>query len=85
MTYAYQCTSCDHEFELNIAISKRDQVLKNPCPKCKTKGLIERLFENPSISFDTIDPIRRAGSNWNDVLKKISDGAGKRRSTIEHY
>ncbi len=44
----------------------------------------EYLIGAPRISFDTINPIKRAGSGWNDVLKGIKKASAK-DNTIEHY
>ena len=44
----------------------------------------EYIIGAPRISFDTIDPIRRAGSGWNDVLTQIKKNSGK-DNTINHY
>ena len=44
----------------------------------------EYIVGAPGISFDTINPIKRAGSHWNDVLKGIKKASGK-DNTIDHY
>lgn len=44
----------------------------------------EYLVSSPRISSDTIDPIKRAGSGWNDILKGIKKASGK-DNTIETY
>ena len=44
----------------------------------------EYMVGAPRISFDTINPIKRAGSHWNDVLKGIKKASGK-DNTIDHY
>ena len=44
----------------------------------------EYIIGAPRISFDTINPIKRAGSGWNDVLAQIKKNSGK-DNTIEHY
>ena len=44
----------------------------------------EYIVGAPRISHDTIHPIKRAGSGWNDVLKGIKKASGK-DNTIEHY
>ena len=44
----------------------------------------EYIVGAPRISFDTINPIKRAGSHWNDVLKGIKKASGK-DNTIDHY
>lgn len=65
-------------------MAARDLALKRACPNCKKKNGIERILNCMAISYDTINPIRRAGSGWNDVLKKISAPCG-RHSKIVHY
>ena len=37
----------------------------------------EYIIGAPRISFDTINPIKRAGSHWNDVLKGIKKSIWK--------
>lgn len=44
----------------------------------------EYLISATGISYDTINPIRRAGSGWNDVLKGIKKASGP-KSNIDHY
>jgi hypothetical protein len=41
------------------------------------------MVSSPPIVHDTIHPIKRAGSGWNDVLKRIKKNSGK--NSIEHY
>ena len=85
MTYNYHCTGCGSHFEKNIPISDRDLPINKPCPSCKKKGNIERVFMAPGINYEgNVSAIRRAGSNWNDVLKRIDKYAGK-RSQVDHY
>jgi hypothetical protein len=38
----------------------------------------------PAVVHDTIHPIRRAGTEWNDVLKRIEKNSA-RENNIEHY
>ena len=84
MTYNYRCSSCDHDFEKNISIEERDSPSNKPCPSCKKKS-VERVFKAPSISYEGAkSDIRRAGSGWNDVLKRVHKYAGK-RSQVDHY
>lgn len=46
---------------------------------------MERIFELPAIAYEgRITDIRRAGTEWNDVLKKIDKYAGK-NSKVDHY
>jgi putative FmdB family regulatory protein len=85
MTYNYHCASCDHDFEKNISIEERDAPSKKPCPSCKKRGKVERVFKAPGISYEgATSDIRRAGSGWNDVLGRIHKYAGK-RSQVDLY
>lgn len=84
MTYDFQCKKCDAKFEVISSIVDRDLTLKRACPNCKKKNGIERILNCMTISYDTINPIRRAGSGWNDVLKKVAAPCG-RHSKVVHY
>lgn len=44
----------------------------------------EYLIGAPRISSDTIDPVKRAGSEWNDTLKAIKKASAK-DNTINTY
>lgn len=37
--YEYHCKSCKHEFEELLHVSKRDEPLEEPCPKCNEKSI----------------------------------------------
>jgi putative FmdB family regulatory protein len=78
--YDYRCLKCDKIEERFITIAKKDDPLQCSCGK---NGELKRMVSNPTISSDTINPIRRAGSGWNDVLKKIKKNSGS--NNIEHY
>lgn len=83
MTYSFHCDSCTKGFDLKLTIEDRDKPLKRKCPNCGVKGKVERVFQPMAVSYDGIKTdLQRAGSGWNDVLKKIDKYAGK-RSTVE--
>jgi putative FmdB family regulatory protein len=85
MTYNYHCAACGKDFEKNIPINDRDKQTKKPCPHCNKKGKVERVFKSPGISYEgAVSDIKRAGSNWNDVLTRIDKYAG-RRSQVDRY
>jgi putative FmdB family regulatory protein len=85
MTYNYKCGACNKSFDLDVIIVQRDMAKQKPCPLCNASGKIERVIQSPAISFEgSKTTIRRAGSGWNDVLKKIDRYAGK-NSTVDHY
>ncbi len=79
--YDYRCIKCDRIEERSVMISKKDDL--HTCT-CGEKGEMKRLISNPPIVHDTIHPIRRAGTEWNDVLKRIEKNSA-RANNIEHY
>lgn len=79
-TYAYQCKKCEHYFEKILKISERDEPITQPCPECE--GEVYRTMETGGLVSDSKTPLRRAGSGWNDVLKKIKKGSA-RSNTIK--
>jgi len=79
MTYTFKCASCEHEWEASMSMSERDVPLSEPCVACAAsgEGIVKRIIASPGISYaggQTI--LQRAGSGWNDVLKKIQKGSG---------
>jgi len=61
-----------------VSMSKRDEATQEPCPECG--GEIYRTMETGGLISDSKTPLRRAGSGWNDVLKKIKKGSGRKNS-----
>lgn len=85
MFYDYICARCDKTFELNLLMVNREQPLGKPCPNCKKTKCVTRLVNALPIAYmGYIHPAKRAGSGWNDVLKKVAAPWGK-HSTVEHY
>lgn len=84
MQYEFICSSCEKSFETNLLMVNREQPLSEPCPNCKKRKSVTRVINFLPITHDTIHPARRAGSGWNDVLKKISKPC-RHYSKIEHY
>ena len=85
MTYNYHCDACGKNFDKGFSIADRDKPTTKPCPACHKKGKVTRVFQSPSVSYEgPKSDIRKAGSGWNDVLKRIDKYAGK-RSQVDHY
>ena len=78
--YDYRCIKCDKIEERFVTIAKKDDPLT--C-SCEERGELKRTISSPPITHDTIHPIKRAGSGWNDVLQRIKKNAG--RNNIETY
>lgn len=62
-------------------MSDRDEPTKQPCPECN--GELYRTLETGGLISDSKSIHRRAGSEWNDRLKQIKKGSG-RRNSIKH-
>jgi predicted nucleic acid-binding Zn ribbon protein len=91
MLYDYTCSKCGVIWEEQHPMNDRDNPVGKSCPKeyCEKpescEGLVERSMTAPGLSFEgSVSTIKRAGSEWNDVLKGIKKASGK-ENTIEHY
>lgn len=62
-------------------MSERDEPTKEQCQECKD-GEIYRTLETGGLVSDSKTALRRAGTEWNDVLKKVKKGSG-RSNTIK--
>jgi predicted nucleic acid-binding Zn ribbon protein len=82
MLYDYYCDKCNETWEESHLSAERDKPLETPCTKCG--GPIKRGVCSPAIASDTQHPIKRAGNEWNDVLKGIKKASGK-ENTIDTY
>lgn len=41
MIYDYQCRNCEHTFEKNISMTRRNEPTEEPCPNC---GKVDTVF-----------------------------------------
>lgn len=83
MIYEYECQECKHQFSKSLLIGERDKPLSECCPSCQKDGTVTRVFNSLAVSYSGFkSPVTRAGSGWNDVLKKIKAGSG-RHNTIQ--
>ena len=78
--YDYYCSSCKHEFEINMKISERNVPTQEPCPECSERD-VELQLATPTIG----DPWRFAGKRpdegFRDRLREIKKH--HRGSTID--
>ena len=68
--YDYYCSSCKHEFEINMKINERNVPTQEPCPECSERD-VELQLATPTIG----DPWRFAGKRpdegFRDRLREI--------------
>lgn len=61
-----------------MCMADRDVPLSEPCTSCAATDTIKRIVSSPAISYAGAQTVlQRAGSGWNDVLKKIQKGSGR--------
>ena len=80
MTYEYKCEECEETWELFTTIAKRDDALKEPCPKCggnKIKRLVSGGAGFSMHGDERAKMYKKAGSGFNDVLKGIKKASGR--------
>ena len=84
MIYLYTCHACNAEWEENFPIDDRDKIVGDPCPHCE-EGKISRGITAPGLNYGgAVSAIKKAGTEWNDVLKGIKKASGK-NAKIDHY
>ena len=81
MRYDYYCQECNEAWEEVQFMNDRDLPLSSPCPHCKAEGAVKRGISSLAISYQGSKTVlQRAGSGWNDVLKKIKKASGRDNS-----
>lgn len=73
--YDYSCRSCDNEFTESHSVDNRKIPLEKPCDQCG--GELFQRISGTSLVTDHMTLTRRAGSEWQDVLKGIKKASGK--------
>ena len=71
--YDYYCSSCKHEFEINMKISERHVPTQEPCPECSERD-VEQQFATPVI-----------GDPWHFAGKKPDEGFRDRLREIKKH
>lgn len=75
-SYDYRCGKCEHSFEEYRSISERDAPCRSKCPKCSQSDCVVRdWISSPAAAVDmNLTP----GSDFREVMKKVSKGVPKR-------
>lgn len=82
MRYDYFCESCKEVWEEVQFLKDRDLPTTLPCPHCGIKEVKRGYTTAPHFSYaGSMSNLKRAGSDWNDVLTSIKRASGK-KSTI---
>ena len=73
--YDYACRKCDNQFTETRSVADRKIPLESPCPECG--GELFQKLSGTSLVSDSMGTLRRAGTEWQDVLKGIKKASGK--------
>lgn len=69
-TYEHECKACGHEWEDTYSI--KDSI-PDTCPKCKTKGKVQRLISNPAgfkVELEGRELVNKLWKEGKDLAKK---------------
>lgn len=72
--YTFKCEDCGEFFDEINTMSKRDEPINNPCPKCSKSGKIRRAFDTVNMSVDWNHRIDRP-HNVNGFAERIEQVA----------
>lgn len=75
--YDYNCDACGHEFCEQLRMDDRKIPVQSPCPNCKKSNTVQQSIKAVPFVTSSISTLRRAGSEWGDVLKKVKKASGK--------
>lgn len=75
MIYDYQCRGCEHTFERNLSMSRRDEPTKEPCPSCGKEDtvFIAILSAKPVMQSYTIGDggFKQTPKEFKDFLSRV--------------
>lgn len=78
--YDYGCHGCDNQFTESLSVDNRKIPTESPCTECG--GEVFQRLTGTSLVSDYKSPHRRAGTEWQDILKKVKKESG-RNNTIK--
>lgn len=80
--YDFQCTECEHVFEVNCKISEKGNV--HECPNCKSSKTESRIFSAPRRGDSIALGLNTHQRGFKEVLNKIhkrTAGSAMNRTT----
>lgn len=71
--YEYYCedTQCNHQFEEVLAMSRRDEPIKNPCPECGKKTIKKGVSATTMGADMNYSPDKATGGDWSRLMDKV--------------
>jgi putative FmdB family regulatory protein len=83
--YDYHCEECNHEWEEQLLIAKRNEPLDKPCVKCYTEGSVKQKIGVPLFAYDNVASKghTKKTPDWlTDKMKVIKEKQPKANFTI---
>lgn len=79
-TYDHVCKECGETIALMKRISERDNSSEDICPKCNTKGSLNRVVAAPLIAYSvtTKGGYGKVPDGFKEVLNKVHKVPGAR-------
>ena len=76
-TYSFYCECCGKSFESFLTMSKCDEPLGEPCPKCGVSGRVVKAYLSaPSAMLDTNHIVDKPqGGAFQERMQHIIDNA----------
>lgn len=68
--YTFRNKETGEVFEETLTSDECERIMKED-------NNFERVFKAPSFVYDSVDPLRRAGGEWNNLLTNIKKGSGE--------
>lgn len=73
--YDFECSECNHDYEVFQTISEMDKPLNEPCPSCYKVGYVIRLVGSPrqvdSARLESTKGRLKPTSDFTDVMNRI--------------
>ncbi|RPG31837.1 MAG: hypothetical protein CBB72_011765 [Muricauda sp. TMED12] len=76
-SYSYECTACGEQWSEILPIKDMNKPTELRCAQCLQYGTVQKKLTTPGFVSDSKSVLRRAGTEWQDVLKKVKKASGK--------
>jgi len=78
-TYSFHCSSCEYSFDKILRMDDRKNPESEPCPECGNLN-VKNIIGSPKIVSSVGSILSKTDNGWNDVLKRIKSGSGRKNT-----
>ena len=79
MFYDYECTTCQHKFELQMKMADNDVPTTLPCPKCDKYTIEQTLGATPTIDSVQLGIRKPDRTFQREVLGRMSKNIARNK------